>query len=256
MEVEKLTYKGYTINIYTDENAENPREAFENVGKMIYSHRRYKLGDEEYKHSSAENWEENSSYYFAENYANDIMSFINTKYNKKLTFIPDYLNKKMLRYIAEWLKENVYILPLYIYEHSGVTIKTSSFSCPWDSGMVGFIYVTHKKAKEDYGDNNGEFETFEKRVQVYLTNEVEEFDSYITGAVYRYEVKDEDKNEIDSCSGYYGYNHEESGLQAEAYNAIDIDIENNGVEERRKEAAKALEERERAELARLKAKYE
>ena len=28
-------------------------------------------------------------------------------------------------------------LPLYLFDHSGITMNTSGFSCPWDSGQVG-----------------------------------------------------------------------------------------------------------------------
>ena len=34
----------------------------------------------------------------------------------------------------------VSILPLFLLDHSGLTISTSPFSCPWDSGQIGFIY--------------------------------------------------------------------------------------------------------------------
>ena len=33
--------------------------------------------------------------------------------------------------------ENVVILPLYLHDHSGLTMNTSGFHCPWDSGQVG-----------------------------------------------------------------------------------------------------------------------
>ena len=33
-------------------------------------------------------------------------------------------------------------LPLYLFDHSGITMNTSGFSCPWDSGQVGWIFCT------------------------------------------------------------------------------------------------------------------
>lgn len=45
---------------------------------------------------------------------------------------------------------NSIILPLYLYDHSGITISTGPFSCSWDSGQVGYIYVTFEKIKEEY----------------------------------------------------------------------------------------------------------
>ena len=32
-------------------------------------------------------------------------------------------------------------LPLYLMDHSGLAMQTTSFNDPWDSGQVGWIYV-------------------------------------------------------------------------------------------------------------------
>ena len=39
-------------------------------------------------------------------------------------------------------------LPVFMYDHSGITINTTGFSCRWDSGQVGIIYMTKAKAAE------------------------------------------------------------------------------------------------------------
>ena len=38
-------------------------------------------------------------------------------------------------------KSKVAILPLYLYDHSGLTMSTNDFGDRWDSGCVGFIYM-------------------------------------------------------------------------------------------------------------------
>jgi hypothetical protein len=38
-------------------------------------------------------------------------------------------------------KREMIVVPLYLYDHSGITMSTSPFSCPWDSGQVGYIWV-------------------------------------------------------------------------------------------------------------------
>lgn len=38
-------------------------------------------------------------------------------------------------------------LPLYVYDHSGVRLNTTGFSCPWDSGQVGWIVATREALK-------------------------------------------------------------------------------------------------------------
>jgi hypothetical protein len=43
------------------------------------------------------------------------------------------------KYVAE---AGGVILPVYLLDHSGITISTSKFSNAWDSGLYGVIYAT------------------------------------------------------------------------------------------------------------------
>lgn len=95
------------------------------------------------------------------------------------------------------------VLPLYLYDHSGITMRTSSFSCPWDSGQVGFIYVTAAKLKAEYGDAPDAIE----RATKYLIGEVEEYASFIEGDCYGYIVEDPDGEQLDSCWGFIGFDY-------------------------------------------------
>jgi hypothetical protein len=113
----------------------------------------------------------------------------------------------------EWLKENPSIvLPLYLYDHSGISMSTGSFSDPWDSGQVGWIYVTYVKIRKEY---SWKYITSAraKQIQTYLKNEVETYDQYLTGDVYGFQVVcNECKEDLDSCWGFYGSNWKENGL--------------------------------------------
>jgi hypothetical protein len=102
------------------------------------------------------------------------------------------------------------VLPLYLYDHSGITMSTSPFSCPWDSGQVGWIYITREKIREEYGCKRISKKMIE-RVTGYLINEVKEYDQYLMGDVYGYRITeinpddpDEEGEEVDSSWGYYG----------------------------------------------------
>ena len=78
---------------------------FDNLGKMVCFHKRYSLGDDhDIHHDDFNGWDE----------------------------MGEHLTKG---------HDAVIILPLYLYDHSGITIQTTPFSCPWDSGQVGFIYM-------------------------------------------------------------------------------------------------------------------
>lgn len=108
------------------------------------------------------------------------------------------------REIAE--SKDVITLPLFLYDHSGITISTSPFSCPWDSGQVGFIFIEKDKVRDEYG---WKVITKKRRAQIekYLTGEVEEYDKYLTGDVYGYIIEDPDGEVIESVWGFFGYDY-------------------------------------------------
>ena len=54
-----------------------------------------------------------------------------------------------LKDIQEKVSTKIIILPLYLYDHSGISMKTTPFSCQWDSGQVGWIYVEKKKCLQE-----------------------------------------------------------------------------------------------------------
>jgi len=89
------------------------------------------------------------------------------------------------------------VLPLYIYDHSGITISLSPFSCRWDSGQVGFVQVPRKKMIEEFGKKIFT-PALKARALEIAKGEVETLDCYVRGEVFGYVVDDDD-----SCWGYY-----------------------------------------------------
>jgi len=105
--------------------------------------------------------------------------------------------------------DNYYYLPLYLYDHGGITMNTTGFSCPWDSGQVGRIWI-HKEEVKD-----------QEEAEKIMVAEVEIYDLYLSGRVYGFHVVEETKCKccgnvseeiVDSCYGFYGDNFEENGL--------------------------------------------
>ena len=110
----------------------------------------------------------------------------------------------------EWWEKNGkggICLPLYLYDHSGITISCGPFSCPWDSGQVGYVFITREEILYEWG-NMGKAKVVTKKMREQAENvlrgEVETYDQYLTGEVYGYIIEDEDGNELDACWGFYG----------------------------------------------------
>lgn len=118
-------------------------------------------------------------------------------------------------YIAE-LEEGSLILPLFLYDHSGLTMRTSSFNDRWDSGQVGIIHVSPEKIKAEWGDGPDARE----KAEASLTAEVEEYDTFLRGDVYGFIIEEGqtcDKGHMhweqtDSCWGFFGNDPEKNGM--------------------------------------------
>lgn len=95
------------------------------------------------------------------------------------------------------------VLPLYLYDHSGITMSTAPFSCPWDSGQVGIIFCRRSDILQEFGRRRLSSKLL-KKVKDMLQNEVKEYDDYLTGNVYGWSVVESTGAVVDSCWGYYG----------------------------------------------------
>lgn len=119
----------------------------------------------------------------------------------RYNFGNEHLDSTRLREIG--LSEDYIKLPIFLYDHSGITINTSGFSCTWDSGCVGLIYVSREKALKEYSVERIDPAVL-ARVLDLLRAEIETLDRYLTGQVFGFRVLDPEGEEIDSCYGYYG----------------------------------------------------
>ena len=235
-------YNEYILEVMQDDIAENPRY-WDNVCTMVCFHRRYRLGD-------THNYDDSDEFF------NDILHNVcGMKYEdfEKLS------TKEKYELACE--SDKIYIKELNLYDHSGLTISTSSdypYNDYWDASRVGWIYVSKKRAMEELGgipekDENGEFikiphkhpngnvtysikysqiteENWKEVAEYYMNNEVEVYDQYLRGDVYGFKLTKtvveqemcphcgevireyEDKEEVDSCWGFYGDCLEENGI--------------------------------------------
>lgn len=209
--------KTYKFEIYESQSHESPRE-FDNVGTMACrEYRRYDLGDK--------------------NGLEDLMNAIKesgVEMDEADWELSEQYTEHDVSFWAEMFKKyNLGVIqPLYLYDHSGVTMSTTPFADKWDSSSAGFIFATNQKIQEmgwnleDYkalyqeelSKNGIMIETMDDIAEVVLAGEVKTYDQYLTGEIYgfSYEVFDDDGEEIigeeDACSGFYGDDLEENGI--------------------------------------------
>ena len=156
------------VRIYIDEDPQNPRTEWDNITRMICFHSRYTLGDKhDYQHEDYASWYD----------------------------LEQAIRKQ---------EKPAALESLYMYDHSGLTIRTTPFNCPWDSGQIGFVLVTMETARKEFGAKRRS-PTLIKRCLDMIEAEVRTYDQYLRGEVYGYV----NENNDDSCWGLYGYDPEE-----------------------------------------------
>lgn len=162
------------LKVVHDSSADSPRN-WDNLGTMICFHGGYDLGD---KHS----------------YDSD-----------------DYSGWEEMKQAIIKEENPAVILPLYMYNHSGISISTTPFSCRWDSGQIGFILVSKETALADFG---GKIVTakLKERIEKILEGEVETYNQYVRGDVYGFQIVDENGNHIESCYGFFGTDFATNGM--------------------------------------------
>lgn len=123
-----------------------------------------------------------------------------------------------LREIEDKRKDEWAIVPVYMYEHSGISLSCSPFSCGWDSGMIGFMICDREQAEMTLGEWD-----YDKVVQSIVA-EVEALDEYYVYGGYMYEVIEykkcdccghEEEVEADTCCGFVGCPDGEDGVKAQ-----------------------------------------
>lgn len=111
------------------------------------------------------------------------------------------------------LPEGTIMLPVYMYDHSGLAFNTTGFHCPWDSGQLGVIYATPDKIKAEGWDPVADLE----KIKDVLRAEVDEWGKWVNGEVYGFVLTDDETGEkLDSCWGHIGWEWAQQAAREEA----------------------------------------
>jgi hypothetical protein len=228
--IETIEYRECQIEIHLDDTPLNPIKEFDMMGKMACWHSRYDLGHEQPEVDPNEYMIDLISEY--DGTVRDRIEYwerfegctqLMNKHKNASRIAYRAIVEKVSKIINKGIDSHYILLPLHLYDHSGITISTGSFGCPWDSGQVGFIYVSKESIKKEYNWKNLSKNRIEKIVDI-LKSEVKLYDDYLAGNVYGFMTKDQLGNDIDSCWGFFG-DFEKSGLMDMAKSSIDCYIE-------------------------------
>lgn len=152
------------LNVFRDTDPMDPRE-WSNLGKMVCFHRRYRLGDEHpFRQEDWDSWRD----------------------------MQEHMEKEL----------GAVVLPLYLYDHSGITMSCEPFYCIFDSGQVGLIYAPIDDIRKEYSFDGDLTPELREKVVSLLKHEVSTYDQYLRGDVWSFSIT-ENGEWLDSCGGFF-----------------------------------------------------
>lgn len=170
-------YKGCKVEYAYDQCCDSSPREWDNLSHIWCWHRRYDLGDKDKDKPNEANfssWQE----------------------------LEDEIRR---------IKDVVWMRRIRMYDHSGIALSLGTsypFNDAWDSGWVGYIFLTREDILKNYGCKRIGKKVLERAIKC-AEAEFDEYDAYVRGEVYGYRVvvddgSEDDGTEIDSCWGYFG----------------------------------------------------
>lgn len=236
--MEAATANGNTLFTDYDPEPWNPRDECEPLGRMICFHRRYSLGDkhtykspDDFLGSLAYEQFVRQPQKLFDYIKTGKAKSVKLTYSRKTrewelcsqwhhscewiteaAFHPHFLTRKPEAFVdavvnALWTEDviallrtvpDLVLLPIYLLDHSGLSMRTTRFNDQWDSGQVGWVYADSNMILAEYKEMN---KARLSEARNLLISEVESYDRYLKGECYRYMLY-QGEDEIDACSGF------------------------------------------------------
>lgn len=196
----------FRLVIEQEQFPEDPR-SWDNLGTMLCCHRDYCLGDCDTNGETEEQLAE-----------------ICRKYGKSDEEIDEMTFAEEVQFILN--QEDVCGFPLWLYDHSGISMSTTRQSA-WDSSFVGLIFVE----KDSYLTQMGLKEDiyWKAKAEKTLESEIEIYSDFLEGDVYQWKLYeptiiirqsmdgkelsrkiDEEGEMVDGIGGYYNLTLEDA----------------------------------------------
>ena len=220
----------YKLKIKQDTDPLNPRTDWDNFGTMVCWHSHYNLGDEQ-RRDGADDWLRELACLLDPSLEERLLYWEDgdgwTRLCNKAEFWGDAsraADEKTRAAIMAVIDKHTVMLPLYVYEHGGITMNTGGYSCPWDSGQAGYIYATRETILKEFSAKKLTAK-LRRQVEDILRSEVKTYAQYLEGDVYGYVIYKIDEpcdcdpepwnnyppcnctkhaEVVDSCWGFYG----------------------------------------------------
>lgn len=180
-----------TLKIYREEFFENPLEDDFTLGTLVYKRRNWrKMEGKHMQITNPHQW-----------------------LLERLGLSDDYAERMDLSYpdLVERFRKEYIVLDVYIYEHSGASVRTTPFGCRWDSGQLGWMYVSKETLREEFGYKRVTQKRIDQAIKC-MEYEVKLLDAYLQGDVFRFEVINEDGEVVGECGNFWSDDFIENGM--------------------------------------------
>ena len=184
----------YTLMVQPDDILVSPREVDDHFGTMVCFHPRYALGD-------SHNYVDKDDFLremYLDTVGNDEAGM--KRYERMVNIVssrfrhgPKPEERAVDDAMQKVISEKYLMLPLYLYDHSGLAMSTETFvgkavHAEWDSGQVGWIYVSKEDALKEF-DSDHMTGAIRKKAEDLMRSEVTVYDAYLRGECYGYVPK-------------------------------------------------------------------
>ena len=254
--VEKYENDDYLLEIHLDYYPENPRE-WDNLGTIVTRHREYGLGDVSYNRYDGDMYDMlidelcNEFGMYREDVENEEdeeelldrviylpismydHNYIHLSIGSRNQIGWIYCTKEKANEWTGYTEKELYLGEPDREPDVGEHVKTEYFNDRWgevisknDEGyFIDFDYHKITNARDEknkvYVLKEKITEVMSNRAENNLRLELETYDNYVSGSVYKFNFKKKERCDccnnveeiiVDSCAGFYGYDIEDNGM--------------------------------------------
>lgn len=194
--------KGRMLVLKQDPEPADPRQECDNAATMACFHRRHSLGDELAEKTPGEFWDAflrknmDDGALLAKLQQHEIKGFDGLMADEGagwenpedvLDLFHSSVEDGRIGLAMAALEDRAAWLPMYLYEHSGMTVSCGERKYPyndqWDSSEIGWIVMSKETAVKELGAGEDDWK---EKAEACMKAEVESYDNYLTGDVWYY----------------------------------------------------------------------